>query len=303
MKEKLSYYQLKKNDRLVVVEFELIFGEEKELVQIGYTSTLLREVVADNLSQSQPLMANKMTQDDKEAFKRTIKTVPLTLKVLLGQVNLDFDDLNQIKVGDVLPLRQKISQPLNVLAENKIKFKAYPGQSDGHKSIKITDAIKNKLQNKLKKIMNDEELEKEDLTTDTDESTEQENVQDETENSDEIGSDDEESSPDENDSETERVEFHEFDSDQATEENAQNNINILKDVNVEVSVELGRITMPLGDVLNLSKGSVVELENLAGEQINVLVNGQKIAMGEVVVIGEHFGVRISKLISTKLKTN
>ena len=82
-----------------------------------------------------------------------------------------------------------------------------------------------------------------------------------------------------------------------------NNIEILKDVNVEVSVELGRITMPLGDVLNLSKGSVVELENLAGEQINVLVNGQKIAMAEVVVIGEHFGVRISKLISTKLKTN
>ena len=137
----IELLSIKKNDRLVVVEFELIFGEEKELVQIGYTSTLLREVVADNLSQSQPLMANKMTQDDKEAFKRTIKTVPLTLKVLLGQVNLDFDDLNQIKVGDVLPLRQKISQPLNVLAENKIKFKAYPGQSDGHKSIKITDAI------------------------------------------------------------------------------------------------------------------------------------------------------------------
>ena len=132
---------IKKNDRLVVVEFELIFGEEKELVQIGYTSTLLREVVADNLSQSQAFMANSMTKDDKEAFRRTISTVPLTLKVLLGQVNLDIDDLNQIKVGDVLPLRQKISQPLNVLAENKIKFKAYPGQSDGHKSIKITDTI------------------------------------------------------------------------------------------------------------------------------------------------------------------
>lgn len=155
--------------------------------------------------------------------------------------------------------------------------------------------------------MNDEELEKEDLTTDTNDSSEQENVQDETESSDEIDSNNKESSQDdtliESDSETEKVEFHEFDSDQATEENAQNNIEILKDVNVEVSVELGRITMPLGDVLNLSKGSVVELENLAGEQINVLVNGQKIAVGEVVVIGEHFGVRISKLISTKLKTN
>jgi flagellar motor switch protein FliN len=155
--------------------------------------------------------------------------------------------------------------------------------------------------------MNDEELEKEDLTTDTNDSSEQENVQDETESSDEIDSNNKESSQDdtliESDSETEKVEFYEFDSEKATKENAQNNIEILKDVNVEVSVELGRITMPLGDVLNLSKGSVVELENLAGEQINVLVNGQKIATGEVVVIGEHFGVRISKLISTKLKTN
>lgn len=103
--------------------------------------------------------------------------------------------------------------------------------------------------------------------------------------------------------EAEKVEFHEFDDVEKTNIDSSNNLDMLKDVNVEVSVELGRITMPLGDVLNLSKGSVVELENLAGEQINVLVNGLNIAMGEVVVIGEHFGVRISKLISTKLKNH
>ena len=55
---------------------------------------------------------------------------------------MGIDDLNQIQVGDVLPLKQKISQPLNVLAEDKIKFKAYPGQSDGHRSVKLVEIVK-----------------------------------------------------------------------------------------------------------------------------------------------------------------
>ena len=146
--------------------------------------------------------------------------------------------------------------------------------------------------------MNEEELEGENVLGDAEsetestinESADQEPKEDENITSDEV-------------TEAEKVEFHEFDDVEKTNIDSSNNLDMLKDVNVEVSVELGRITMPLGDVLNLSKGSVVELENLAGEQINVLVNGLNIAMGEVVVIGEHFGVRISKLISTKLKNH
>jgi len=76
-------------------------------------------------------------------------------------------------------------------------------------------------------------------------------------------------------------------------------MDILKDIEVDVSVELGRITMPIGQVLKLVKGSIIELENLAGEPIDILVNGLKIAHGEVVVIDEHFGVRITKMITTK----
>lgn len=146
--------------------------------------------------------------------------------------------------------------------------------------------------------MNEEELEGENVLGDAksetestiNESADQATKEDENITSDEV-------------TEAEKVEFHEFDDVEKTNIDSSNNLDMLKDVNVEVSVELGRITMPLGDVLNLSKGSVVELENLAGEQINVLVNGLNIAMGEVVVIGEHFGVRISKLISTKLKNH
>jgi len=146
--------------------------------------------------------------------------------------------------------------------------------------------------------MNEEELEGENVLGDAESETESTI----NESADQATKEDENITSDEV-TEAEKVEFHEFDDVEKTNIDSSNNLDMLKDVNVEVSVELGRITMPLGDVLNLSKGSVVELENLAGEQINVLVNGLNIAMGEVVVIGEHFGVRISKLISTKLKNH
>lgn len=146
--------------------------------------------------------------------------------------------------------------------------------------------------------MNEEELEGENVLGDAESETESTI----NESADQATKDDENITSDEV-TEAEKVEFHEFDDVEKTNIDSSNNLDMLKDVNVEVSVELGRITMPLGDVLNLSKGSVVELENLAGEQINVLVNGLNIAKGEVVVIGEHFGVRISKLISTKLKNH
>jgi flagellar motor switch protein FliN/FliY len=146
--------------------------------------------------------------------------------------------------------------------------------------------------------MNEEELEGENVLGDAESETESTI----NESADQATKEDENITSDEV-TEAEKVEFHEFDDVEKKNIDSSNNLDMLKDVNVEVSVELGRITMPLGDVLNLSKGSVVELENLAGEQINVLVNGLNIAMGEVVVIGEHFGVRISKLISTKLKNH
>lgn len=74
---------------------------------------------------------------------------------------------------------------------------------------------------------------------------------------------------------------------------------LLKDVEMDVSVQLGQIEMPLGKVLQLAKGSIIELDKLAGEPVDILVNGSKIAQGEVVVIDEHFGVRITNLITTK----
>lgn len=70
------------------------------------------------------------------------------------------------------------------------------------------------------------------------------------------------------------------------------NLELLMDVPLPVSVELGRTTMPVKDIMALGPGSVIELERAAGENIDILINGRLIARGEVVVIEENFGVRI-----------
>jgi flagellar motor switch protein FliN len=76
-----------------------------------------------------------------------------------------------------------------------------------------------------------------------------------------------------------------------------NRLEILLDVLLPVSIELGRTTMFIKDILELDRGSIIELDKLASEPVDVLVNGKKIAEGEVVVIDKHFGIRITNLVA------
>ena len=80
------------------------------------------------------------------------------------------------------------------------------------------------------------------------------------------------------------------------------NFSLLAEVELEVSVELGRRKLPLADVLRLTTGSVIELENLVGEPLEVYANGRLIAEGEAVVIDEQFGIRITRLASDRQRT-
>jgi len=73
----------------------------------------------------------------------------------------------------------------------------------------------------------------------------------------------------------------------------------LTDVTVEVSVEIGRTTMTLGEALALGPGSVVGLHRMAGEPVDLLVNGRVIARGEVVVIDEEFGLRVTDVAGSR----
>lgn len=77
------------------------------------------------------------------------------------------------------------------------------------------------------------------------------------------------------------------------------NIDFILDVPLDVTVELGRTSMPIYDLLQLGQGSIVELNKLAGEPLEVLVNQKLIARGEVVVVNEKFGIRLTDIVSPK----
>ena len=78
---------------------------------------------------------------------------------------------------------------------------------------------------------------------------------------------------------------------------AANNLDLILDIPVQLNVELGRTKIAIRSLLQLAQGSVVELDGLAGEPMDVLVNGCLIAQGEVVVVNDKFGIRLTDIIS------
>jgi flagellar motor switch protein FliN len=76
-----------------------------------------------------------------------------------------------------------------------------------------------------------------------------------------------------------------------------NDIGMVMDIPVQLTVQLGRTRLPIRDILQLAQGSVVELEGLAGEPLDVYVNGCLIAQGEVVVVNEKFGIRLTDIVT------
>jgi flagellar motor switch protein FliN len=80
---------------------------------------------------------------------------------------------------------------------------------------------------------------------------------------------------------------------------APNNLDFILDIPLEVTVELGRTNMPIYDLLQLGQGSIIELSKMAGEPLEILVNQKLIAKGEVVVVNEKFGIRLTDVVSPK----
>lgn len=91
------------------------------------------------------------------------------------------------------------------------------------------------------------------------------------------------------------AQFQSFSNDMGTM-TAQENIGLIKDVPLEVTVELGRTQKSISEILDFAPGTIIELDKIAGEPIDVLVNGKFVAKGEVVVIEESFGVRVTEII-------
>lgn len=90
--------------------------------------------------------------------------------------------------------------------------------------------------------------------------------------------------------------FEQFSNDGALT-GTRNDIDMILDIPVQLTVELGRTKLPIKNLLQLAQGSVVELDGMAGEPMDVLVNGCLIAQGEVVVVNDKFGIRLTDIIT------
>ncbi len=91
------------------------------------------------------------------------------------------------------------------------------------------------------------------------------------------------------------VRFTSFDEEQNKQGKENKNLNLLMNVNLQMSVELGRTELPFKKVLELTRGSIVSLDKLAGEPVELYANGKLVAYGEVVVIEDNFGLRITSI--------
>ena len=80
-------------------------------------------------------------------------------------------------------------------------------------------------------------------------------------------------------------------------------IGLLLDLTLPVSIELGRTSMSVQELLHLGRGSVLQLDRIAGEPIDIFVGDRRFAEGEVVVLGEHFGVRITQILASSASLN
>lgn len=91
------------------------------------------------------------------------------------------------------------------------------------------------------------------------------------------------------------VEFAPFDSYTPTNTDTNRNLELLMDIKLELTVELGRCQLPVKKVLELTRGSIIELDKVAGESVELYANGKHVANGEVVVIEDNFGLRITSI--------
>lgn len=91
------------------------------------------------------------------------------------------------------------------------------------------------------------------------------------------------------------VKFTSFDDAGRTQGEINKNLDILMDIKLQLTVELGRTELPIKKVLELTRGSIIELEKVAGEPVELFANGKLVAHGEVVVIEDNFGLRITSI--------
>lgn len=132
---------LNPNDTLVIIDFEINLGETTRNIMLGYTSTLLKEILKESINQRGEFNSRieKLTPEVKQGYHQTLLQTPISLKVQLGKTRIKLSNLMKLSVGDIVSLRQKKTEPLNILTQDKVKMRGYPGVVDGFKAIKVVE--------------------------------------------------------------------------------------------------------------------------------------------------------------------
>ncbi|MEB2309457.1 MAG: flagellar motor switch protein FliN [Candidatus Brocadiaceae bacterium] len=104
-----------------------------------------------------------------------------------------------------------------------------------------------------------------------------------------------------NETQIQSVQFSQLDSFNTPDlkDEGKRNLDLILDISVPVSVELGHTTMLVKDILSLSQGSIVELDKMAGTPVDLLIRGKLLAQGEVVVVDENFGLKITNICGSE----
>lgn len=97
--------------------------------------------------------------------------------------------------------------------------------------------------------------------------------------------------------EVQRAQFQQLDASQAnTNSNREKKLDMLMGISLPISIELGRANMEIRNILDLNRGSIIEFDKIASEPVDIVINGKKMAEGEVVVIDKHFAIRVTSLV-------
>ena len=224
-------------------------------------SSLLRSRVQSDVVESSLSWRDKL--------EKAVLEVPLKVQSNLSEPVVSMSKLLRIKEGDTLNIN--VDDTVDFYVSNQKYFKAEMGEVKGNASVKLTKRLKTK-----EKKMNAETAQEEKKETPTEEVKENTPEEAKVEGEDKTNSDQKDKVAKQGSA-------------------AVNNLRVLENIEVRLTVEVGNTEIKIKDLLRLNEGSVVELERLAGEPLDILANGTKIAKGEVVMVGEKFGIRFTEV--------
>jgi len=129
-------------DPTIVVQIAVNFGDKKVNFHLSYPYSLLKEEMNNSvLKKGKKTETVELSDEQLESYKYTLSNAGVSIKPLLGETTLSIKDILALKEGDVLPLEQRVEQPLKVKVNNVHKMSAYPGVIHGRRAVKIYDMI------------------------------------------------------------------------------------------------------------------------------------------------------------------